>query len=127
MNIRALAERDLATTLEDGEYGFGWPAVITDPEGNFGCLSIQANDISALIDPDTGQMVSGKSIGVVIRIRTLQEKCLGIPRNVSKRSEKPWTVEFTDVLGASGACKVISADPDYVLGVVSCKLEVYAP
>lgn len=128
MSLRNIAEADLEYILEDGTYGFGWPITLTDPQGNVSSGLIgYSNDIAQLIDPDTGQLVSGRSASVVLRMSTLTAAGFSLPRGVADQSSKPWIVVFNDIGGASHTFKVIQGDPDRALGIIVCMLEAYTP
>ena len=125
MGLREQAETDLATILEDDVYGFGYPITVTDPSGNTGDLIGFSNDISQIIDPDTGQAVSGRLASAVLRISSLIQKGLGLPVGIADSSLKPWIVDFNDINGNAFKFKVAKSNPDRALGIVSCLLEVY--
>ncbi len=125
MSLRATAETDLAGILEDDVYGFGWPISVTDPNGTVGALKGYSNDISQLIDPDTGEAVSGRLASAVLRISTLTAKGLGIPVGIADAASKPWLITFDDINGNAFTFKVSKADPDRTLGIVVCMLEIY--
>ena len=68
MNIRALAESDLATTLEDSATGFGWDVILTSPDGLSSTdLKCQSSDISQMFDAETGELVSGRRAAAAFR------------------------------------------------------------
>lgn len=125
MSLRAQAEADLAVTLEDSVFGFGFAIKVTDPTGNFGELTGFSNDIAQLIDPDTGQIVSGRLASAALRISSLTAKGLGIPEDVADETSKPWRIDFEDINGTPHTFKVTESDPDRSLGVVVCLLESY--
>ena len=127
MNLRQLAEQDLGHIVEDGATGFGWPITITDPDGNSssGPLTGLSNDISQIIDPDTGQAVSGRAASIAIRISTLYEEGFVLPQGIADTSIKPWTVEFEDINGLAYTFKITSTNPDRAIGLVTCTLEEY--
>lgn len=126
MGLRDLAERDLGLILENTETGFGWPITVTDPAGVSKPLKGFSNDIAQVIDPDTGQLVSGRSASVSIRLAALTAAGFSsLPRNVTERTSKPWVVQFDDINGQPWTFKVRSADPDRALGLIVCMLEDY--
>jgi len=128
MSIRQLAEADLGLILEDTTTGFGWPITVTDPAGNSGTSPIvgYSDDISQLIDPDTGQAVSGRLASVAIRMGLLLAAGLAIPRGIADETGKPWLVEFDDINGNPHKFKVAQSNPDRALGLVTCILESYS-
>lgn len=126
MTLRTIAEADLATVMESEE-SFRWPVVLTDPDGNTHTDPLYAtiNDVSGLIDPDTGQLVSGRVVTIAIRISSITALELGIPEGESSSNRRPWVVDFTDMAGSSHVMKVSRGDPDLTLGIVNLYLEVY--
>lgn len=127
MGLRELAEADLGPILEDDVTGFAWPITVTDPSGTSAVLKGLSADISQIIDPDTGQAVSGRFVSVVLRLSSLVAAGLGTPRGIADTSGKPWLMQFDDITGAAHTFKVASTDPDLTLGVIVCKLETYTP
>ena len=129
--MRRLAESDLGTILEDGVTGFGWPVSLTNPAG----LTIQlvgfSNDIAQVIDPETGQAISGRSANCALRTSTIKtlgtalDPAFGIPQGISDTSAKPWIVNFLDINDAEHQFKVVQSNPDRTLGLISCLLEIY--
>ena len=121
MSLREMAENDLSFILEDRVGGFGWAIILTSPAGVSTPASGFSNDISAVIDPDTGQIVSGRSASVALRMSSLP----ALPVGISSTSSKPWLVTFNDIVGNAHTFKVIKSNPDRALGVVTCVLEAY--
>lgn len=125
MSLRTLAEQDLGAILEDSAYGFGWSITLTDPDGLTDTLTGFSDDISQVVDPDTGQLVSGRLASVALRISSLVAAGFTLPRNVSDNTSKPWVVTFDDINGTAHTFKVRQSDPDRALGLVVCILEGY--
>lgn len=124
MSLRSLAESDLSFVLED-ENAFGWPIKITSPDLASLDLSGQSNDISQVIDPDTGMLVAGRLATVTIRTSRLLDAGMAMPRAIADSSSKPWVVEFSDINGRAYTFKVSSSMPDRALGTISMTLEAY--
>lgn len=124
--LRELAEADLGNILNDDTYGFGWSITVTDPAGASAVLKGFSNDISQLIDPDTGQAVSGRLATVAIRIADLVTAGLGLPVSIVELASKPWVIEFNDINGNSYKFKVNESNPDRAIGMVVCLLELYS-
>lgn len=128
MGLRELAEKDLGAILEDSTFGFGWPITLTDPSGLTDPNLVGfSDDISQMIDPDTGQLVSGRLASVALRISSLLAAGFALPRGVAEQTSKPWVVTFNDINGISHTFKVRDGDPDRALGIVVCILESYNP
>lgn len=125
MNLRVTAETDLGVILEDGTYGFGWPITVTDSNGVTKPLTGFSDDIAQIIDPDTGQAVSGRLASVALRISSLITAGLAIPRGIADATKKPWLIEFDDINGNAFKFKVSQSNPDRALGMVICLLELY--
>lgn len=128
MGLRELAEQDLGVILEDAATGFGWSIILTDPDGlSDSSLVGFSNDISQLVDPDTGVLVSSRLASVSLRISTLFAAGFTLPKAVADGALKPWLVTFNDINGNAYTFKVRQADPDRALGLVVCILELYTP
>lgn len=125
MGLRDLAQTDLGFILDGDVYGFRWPITVTDPAGTSAALFGFSNDISLLIDPDTGQPVSGRLATAVIRIDTLTTAGLGLPVGIVDLNSKPWLVEFNDINGNAYTFKVNESNPDRAAGCIVCILETY--
>ena len=123
MSLRDVAEQDLYRILTD-QAGFRVDLQLTDPAGQSATLGGFSNDISQAIDPDTGQMVSGRFVHVTIALRDLDAQDL--PRGRSRRTDPAWLVSFDNPAGigtVNGA--VIESHPDRSLGYIVLVLEVY--
>ena len=125
MGLRQTAEADLGAILEDSATGFGWPITVTNPDGLTAEMTGFSNDISQVIDPDTGQIVSGRVATVALRVSSLVAAGLAVPENVTDPKVKPWIVAFDDINGNGLTFKVKFSDPDRALGLVICTLEFY--
>ena len=126
--LRAIAEQDLGNILEDSDYGFGWSIAVTAPDGvKDDTLIGFSNDIAQIIDPDTGQAVSGRLASAALRMSSLQTAfpTQGLPKGVADENKKPWIVEFNDINGSAYKFKVQESSPDRALGMVICILEEY--
>lgn len=126
MGLRETAERDLGRILENRDE-WGWDITLTDPSGTSAPLVGLSYDISQSVDPDTGQLITGRFAHVVLRVSSILLAGLAIPENVADSSQKPWLVAFNDIQGTPYTFKVSHASPDRTLGSVSCTLEGYAP
>jgi len=126
MGLREQAEADLAFILEDSVGGDGNLITLTDPNGLVDTFTGFSNDISQVIDPDTGQAVSGRQASITLRISSLYAAGFGLPKQVSDTALKPWVVQFNDINGLPYTFKVSESMPDRALGVVVCMLETYS-
>lgn len=125
MNLRQLAEADLGGILEDSATGFGWSISLTDPAGTVAALTGFSDDIAQLIDPETGQAISGRLASVALRISSITLAGLGLPRGIADSTVKPWLVSFNDINGNAYTFKVMQSNPDRALGLVTLVLEAY--
>ena len=126
MGLRADAEKDLAFILEDDTRGGAWPVILISPAGTAKPLKGFTNDIAQLIDPDTGQAVSGRLATVSLRISSLiAAGFTTLPESVSDESTKPWLITFNDINGESYTFKISESNPDRAIGIVTCMLEKY--
>ena len=125
MGLREIAEADLGVILEDGIYGFGYSITVTDPAGTVKPFRGFSNDISQIIDPDTGQAVSGRLASVALRISSLVAAGLSLPVGISDAKSKPWLIAFDDINGNAFKFKVSQSNPDRTIGIVTCLLELY--
>lgn len=127
--LREKAERDLGFILERHVEGFRWPITVTDPDGLVapGLFGF-SDDISLLIDPDTGQAVSGRVATAALRVSSLQAAGFSeLPRGVADGALTPWVIQFDDINGRAYTFKVRNSNPDRALGLVVCFLETYTP
>lgn len=125
--LRDTAGADAKAILEDGDFGFGWPITVTDPTGTIGNLTGFSNDISELIDPNTGEAVSGRLASVALSMFSLEDAGLGLPKAIASSSSKPWIIAFDDINGNPFTFKVHKSNPDRGLGIITCILGLYKP
>lgn len=95
---------------------FGEPVTLVDPAGTRVDVVGFFNDIGKLIDPDTGQDVSGRLKSVVISTMDLGE----IPRGLMGTTTPPWRVEIAGI-----PYKIFRTMPDRGMECVILLLEVY--
>lgn len=124
MSLREIAAADNRTILEN-EDDFGWPITVIDPEESSLEMVGFSNDIAQVIDPQTGQAVSGRLASVALSIATLEENGFEIPKGITDGSSRPWVVTFNDINGHEHTFKITEANPDRTLGCVTCTLETY--
>jgi len=124
MNLRLLAESDLAFTLQDGESGFGLPVIIEDSDGHiigndvdvpFYC---QVGRIGFTIDPDTGVQVEGNFAHISARIKDLLEAGFDVDGGA-----KTWKITAPDINQQDGgkirSYKVKYPSVDHNLGITT--------
>ncbi len=122
--LRELAEADLKTILEDEVYGFAVDITLTNPAGVTQTLKGFSNDVSQIIDPETGQIVSARLATATLRLSSIT---IGTPEGIADPKSKPWLCAFDDILGNSHIFKVAQGNPDLALGVIFMILEIWKP
>jgi len=128
MGLRDIAKTDLSLILADSDYGFAYLITVTNPAGTSTPSGFTgfSNDISQIIDPDTGEAVSGRSATVALDMTALTAAGFStLPEAVADEDLKPWIVVFDDIEGSSYTFKVSQSNPDRSLGLVVCHLEAY--
>ena len=125
MGLRELAEADNRIILNDNTFGFGYPVVLTDPTGVVIPLTGLSNDISQVIDPDTGVAVSGRLATAALNINDIIAAGLTLPVGIADSKIKPWLITFADINGNVNTFKVSKSDPDRAIGMLICTLEFY--
>jgi len=126
MGLRTDAEAMLAEMIEDTDF-FGWDITLTDPSGASAALVGLSNDINHMIDPDTGEIITGRMASVSLRMSSIiAAGFTGFPKNVADLTSRPWVVTFNDILGTSHTFKVREAHRDRAAGVIVCLLEAYS-
>lgn len=124
MNLRLQAAADAQAILNDAA-GFSWPIKVTAPDDATACLKGFGNDISLLIDPNTGMAVSGRKASIALALADIDAAGIGIPKGIAESDRRPWVVEFDDIRGVPHRFKVSESNPDRALGIVTCTLEAY--
>ncbi len=122
MGLRQLANRDLNHILTDDQCGFAWAIVITSPRGQRFERNGLSTDIAELIDPDTGQAVSGRLVSVALPMTQLPTD---LPEGVHDSKLRPWRVQFDDIRGQSEQFAVRESNPDRSIGCQILILELY--
>lgn len=125
MSLRELAKSDLSFILRDEPDGFGQGITLTTPQGISNEFIGFSNDISQVIDPDTGAIVSGRAASVAINIDSIYAANVALPRSISDTGSKPWLVSFTSIDGEIIKFKVVQSNPDRSLGIITLILELY--
>ncbi|MBQ0165513.1 MAG: hypothetical protein KBT02_00210 [Treponema sp.] len=111
MNLRQLAEKDLAMTLEDSENGFAVPVTFTDVAGNEYKVNGNVDDIGYLLDLD-GNAVAGRTVCAVWRMSSM----VGINGRYAEPG-RGWRLSYSDLSGREWTLYVTRFEPDRTLGV----------
>ena len=107
---------------------FAWPVFLVSPEKMKKEVSGLTNDISDIIDPDTGTPISGRLISIHLSQQTIFSAGFKqLPYSIADESKKPWLVELknpiTDIVSVF---KVKRSLPDTSLGGIKLILELYS-
>jgi hypothetical protein len=127
VNLRDLAALDHIAILTDGDGGFGWPIIVTNPDGLIASTTGFTSDVGEVVDPQSGLEVMGRRVTVQVLPAPLVAAGLGVPAVVAETNRKPWTMRFADASGRGRTYKVVTVAPDGVLGSLRCGLEAYTP
>jgi len=128
MSLRLIAEQDLGFILEGDAQGFRWPITLINPDGleSTGLTGL-SDDIAQMIDPDTGQAVSGRLASATLRLSSVYDQFPdeGIPKAIADTTGAPWLVRFDDINGNTYTFKISESNPDRALGTLVLLLETY--
>jgi len=122
MSLIDVMRADVQTILNDKDTGAAVQIFITDPSGTREEFTGFSNDIGLLIDPDTGQAVSGRKVTVAVSMIDLQAVSFSNPQAIPDEDSDPWIIEFE-----GNFFRVTSSEPDRTLQLVTCTLEGYKP
>jgi len=111
VNLLDVARGDLPFLLSD----FSVAASIFSPEGEETQVQGLHRDTGEMLDPETGEMVSGRHVSLVIPLPSV-----AIPHGVSERSKKPWKVVFEGKI-----FRIVQTRPDATIGALVVMLEEY--
>jgi len=125
VGLRELAEADNRIILNDITFGFGYSISLENPEGIVTPLTGFSNDISQVIDPDTGVAVSGRLATAALNINDIIDAGSELPKGIADAGSKPWLFTFDDINGNAHTFKVSKSDPDRAIGMLICTLEFY--
>lgn len=112
MNLNALAEQDLAITLEDTADGFARTFSLIDPAGAVHELAGIVNDTGLVFDT-TGNAISGRALSASFRLSRLADE-----GGNYLRPGRGWQVKAaSDVSGKEYTAYVTDFRPDRRLGI----------
>ncbi len=123
MSLADQAAADLAAIFAD-EQGFAAEVELTSPDGITVGVRAFTADVAHLIDPQTGQAVSGRVVSLALPLALLAD-WPGLAIGVADTDRKPWSVKFCDVTGAEHTVRIRETRPDRTLGVLLCFVEAY--
>lgn len=111
--------------MNSSKFGFSTDIVLIDPNGVEYPLKSILTVIHNLIDPDTGQPVSGYLATASINRLDLNALGITLPEGVSDELQRPWTVRETNIDGVVVTYKITRAAPDEANGNILCDLGSY--
>ena len=109
MNLRTLAEKDLALTLEDTETGGASGFTLYDKTGAAHALVGTVGDIGYLLDGE-GNAIQGRQIVDTFRLSTLAAQTSEPPIKGNKVVQK-------DLSGTEWTLFVVRFEPDRTIGI----------
>lgn len=125
MGLLDRMRKDSQRIMNSDRFGFSTAITLTDPDG----VGYPFNSIIAvihnLVDPDTGQPVSGFLATASINILDLQALGLEIPEGEMSELSRPWTVTETNIQNVVVTYKIVRAAPDEANGNILCDLVTY--
>lgn len=113
MNLYELAEKDLATTIEDAKNGSGRTLVLIDEDGSETELVAIVGDIGYLLDSE-GNPIAARSIVAAFRMSSfMKDGDYAVP-------SEGWRARTRDMAGKEWTLFVTRAEPDRTIGI--CRL-----
>lgn len=127
MGLLADFEENLALMLEDANCSPVQAITLTDPAGvTYPPLTGKADDIAQMIDPETGEAVSGRKASIALRLSSIYDAGANIPMGVHDETQKPWLVTFQNVNGFTATFRVKQSNPDRNAGIITLLLGFWA-
>ena len=125
MSLLDRVQKDSQRILNSEKFGFSTPLVLTDPSETAHDLKGIVSVIHNLIDPDTGQPVSGFLATVSLNALDLRDKGIDMPEGEMDSNSKPWKVQTTVVGGVQISTKVTRVAQDETNGNILIDLGNY--
>lgn len=125
MSLRDIQESDLKILMEDSVCGFGYEVTLTRPQGDSIQIHGLNTDIENMINPATGEVISGRRVTMTFRNSTIFAAGWDLPIGITLSAFKPWLVTVNDINGLSGVFKICHTMPDRTVGIIVCALEAY--
>lgn len=125
MSLLDRVQKDAQRIMNSEKFGFSTPLVLTEPNGTTHDLKGIVSVIYNLIDPDTGQPVSGFLATVSLNKLDLLDAGIDIPVGEMDTNSRPWAVETTLVGGETILTKVVRSSPDKTNGNILIDLGKY--
>ncbi|AUR86591.1 hypothetical protein NVP1087A_10 [Vibrio phage 1.087.A._10N.261.45.F9] len=125
MSLLQRLQKDSQRIMNSSKFGFSTDIVLIDPNDVEYPLKSILTVIHNLIDPDTGQPVSGYLATASINRLDLNALGITLPEGVSDELQRPWTVRETNIDGVVVTYKITRAAPDEANGNILCDLGSY--
>lgn len=125
MSLFQRMQKDSQRIMNSNRFGFGIDIALIDPSGVEYPLKSIVSVIHNLIDPDTGQPVSGYLATASINRLDLNAQSIELPEGVSSDFKRPWLVRYTNIDGVEVTNKMTRAAPDEANGNILCDLDFY--
>lgn len=116
MSLRELAAADAALILGDVG-GFSVALTLVSPAGVDHAVRGQLTDISRHVDLASGETVSGRRVAASIAASAAPAGLSGVDDSAAR----PWVLRH-----GADQWRVVSVDPDRVIGIVELALESWA-
>jgi len=113
---------DLANIIHDENSG-GKTCRIISPSGDYEDFMVMSNDIHLVLDPITGNLISGRQSSIAVLISDLYTAGFASICNVPDDDQQPWIVKLTNSRGVENTFKVSSSNPDNGIGLNTLFLE----
>lgn len=125
MSLRDQALLDVQGILE-GPGGFSEEIDLIEPDGTVNPMTGFTGDITAMIEPDSGAIVKGRRVHVMLFTKSLPAGARPIAR--PKLTDNSWRVSFKRITTAVATTyAVVAVTPDDSMGTISLELANHKP
>ena len=125
MGLLERMQKDSQRIMNSTTFGFSKAIALISPDGVEYPFKAILSVIHNLIDPDTGQPVSGYLATASLNRLDLNDNQITLPEGVSSQFERPWTLRETNIDGVQVTYKITRAAPDEANGNILCDLGAY--
>jgi VCBS repeat-containing protein len=125
MSLIKRVQKDAQAIINSDRFGFSYALTLTDQASIEHKLKGIMSIIHNLVDPDTGQPVSGFLATVSINAADLFAKNIKIPVGEMSSAARPWLVSYIDQFLRVIEMKLVRSAPDLTNGNIICDLEHY--
>lgn len=125
MSLLQRMQKDAQRIMNSEKFGFSTSVTLVEPDGTEHPLKSIISVIHNLVDPDTGQPVSGYLATASINRLDLNVLGIMLPEGVSNELARPWTLRETNIDNVVVTYKITRAAPDEANGNILCDLGSY--